>query len=129
MGLFFAWMIGESIVFYRWGKLGAPPTPGVLWQSSAVFAGLAVVSLYEPAKTFATITAFTYDLAILMQVVGKAPTATTGWPPPPITDPTVIMPPGKQQAAPAASPAGAGSTGPGGLRGTLKQRLSFIPGL
>jgi hypothetical protein len=125
MGLFFAWMIGESIVFYRWGKLGAPPTPGVLWQSSAVFAGLAVVSLYEPAKTFATITAFTYDLAILMQVVGKAPTATTGWPPPPITDPTVIMPPGKQSAA----SSGGGTAKSSGGGESIKQRLSFIPGL
>src|SRR5580700_11038000 len=71
MGLFFAWMIGESIVFYRWGKLHAPPTPGVLASSSIVFGALAVASLYQPAKTAATVAAFTYDLAILMQVVGK----------------------------------------------------------
>jgi hypothetical protein len=99
MGLFFAWAIGEGIVFYRWGKLKAPPTPGVLVQSSTVFAGLALISLYQPAKTFATITAVAYDLAILMQVLGKAPTQTTGWPPPAIADPTAIMPPGKAAAA------------------------------
>jgi hypothetical protein len=107
MGLFFAWVIGESVVFYRWGKLGAPPTPGVLVQSSALFAGLALVSLYQPARAFATVTAFGLDLAILMQVVGQAPTATTGWPPPAITDPTVIMPPGTA----AASSGGASSSG------------------
>jgi hypothetical protein len=107
MGLFFAWVIGESVVFYRWGKLKAPPTPGVLVQSSALFAGLALVSLYQPARTFATVTAFGLDLAILMQVVGQAPTATTGWPPPAITDPTVIMPPGTA----AASSGGASSSG------------------
>jgi|HubBroStandDraft_2_1064218.scaffolds.fasta_scaffold01796_24 hypothetical protein len=107
MGLFFAWMIGESIVFYRWGKLHAPPTPGVLASSSIVFGALAVASLYQPAKTAATVAAFTYDLAILMQVVGKAPTQTTGWPPPPITDVGAIMPPGKQAGAQS------GSTGTG----------------
>jgi hypothetical protein len=33
-----------------------------------------------------------------MQVVGKAPTQTTGWPPNQITDPTIIMPTGKPAA-------------------------------
>ena len=98
MSLFFAWAIGEGVIFYRWGKLKAPPTPGVLMQSSAVFAGLALIGLYQPAKTVATVTAFAYDLAILLQVVGKAPTQTTGWPPNPITDPTIIMPNGKPPA-------------------------------
>ena len=111
MGLFFAWMVGESIVFYRWGKLKAPPTPGVLVSSSIVFGGLALVSLYTPAKTFATITAFTYDLAILMQVVGKAPTQTTGWPPPQITSTTAILPDGTADSGadpPGGAPAGGG---------------------
>jgi hypothetical protein len=92
MGLFFAWAIGESIVFYRWGKQGAPPTPGVLVQSSALFAGLALISLYGPARTAATVTAYALDLAILLQVIGKAPETVTGWPPPPITDTSVVIP-------------------------------------
>jgi hypothetical protein len=92
MGLFAAWAIGESIVFYRWGKLGAPPTPGVLAASSALFGALAVISIYQPARVFATVTAFGLDLAILMQVIGKAPAATTGWPPPLITDINQVMP-------------------------------------
>lgn len=111
MGLFFAWAIGEGIVFYRWGKLKAPPTPGVLVQSSAVFAGLALISLYQPAKTFATITAVAYDLAVLMQVLGKAPTQTTGWPPPAITDPGVIIPTGAAASGGGSDAGGTASSG------------------
>ena len=74
MGLFFAWVIGESVVFYRWGKLGAPPTPGVLVQSSALFAGLALISLYQPARTFATVTeaalTCTAELAVTVTLLG-----------------------------------------------------------
>lgn len=105
MGVFFAWMIGESIVFYRWGKLGAPPTPGVLAMSSGLFAAAAVVSAYQPARTLATVAAFGVDLAVLLQVVGKAPSAVTGWPPPMISDPAAILPNGRTPAA-----AGSGSS-------------------
>ena len=114
MGLFFAWAIGESVIFYRWGKLGAPPTPGVLVQSSALFAALALLSVYQPARTFATVAAFGLDLAVLMQVIGKAPEGVTGWPPPPITDPTAIMPPGASGSA--ASSAGGGTAAPAGKK-------------
>jgi hypothetical protein len=109
MGLFLAWAVGEGIIFYRWGKLGAPPTPGVLALSSALYAGLAVAAEIPNAKTVVTAFAWAVDVAILMQVLGKAPTGTTGWPPPLIDDATVIMPPGasasssSSAAAPAAS--------------------------
>jgi hypothetical protein len=108
-GFFLAWMAGEAIIFYRWGKLGAPPTPGVLALSSGLFLGLAVIGEYKPARPAVTAFAFAVDLAILMQVLGIAPTGTTGWPPALIDDPSVIMPTGAAAAAPAA---GAGSTAP-----------------
>lgn len=93
-GLFFAWAIGEGIIFYRWGKLGAPPTPGVLAMSSGLFLGLAVLAEYRPTRPAVTAFAFAVDLAILLQVIGKAPSGVTGWPPAEINDPTSILPPG-----------------------------------
>jgi hypothetical protein len=94
-GLFFAWAIGEGIIGYRWAKLKAPPTPGVLLIASGIFLGCAILAEYSPARPLATAFAFTVDLGVLMQVVGKAPTATTGWPPPSINDPSVLLPSGK----------------------------------
>jgi hypothetical protein len=99
VGLFFAWMIGESVIFYRWYKLGAPPTPGVLAMSSGLFAACAVISAYPPARTAATAFAFAVDLGVLLQVTGKAPVGVTGWPPPLIDDPSVIIPTGPNSAA------------------------------
>ncbi len=110
-GLFFAWAAGEGIIFYRWGRLGAPPTPGVLAMSTALFLGLAVIGEYRPARPVVTAFAFAVDLAILLQVVGKAPTGITGWPPNLITDPGAILPPGaSSSSSSASSPSGSGST-------------------
>jgi hypothetical protein len=102
---FLAWAAGEAIIFYRWGKLGAPPTPGVIALSSGLFLGLAVIGEYKPARPVITAFAWAVDAAILMQVLGKAPAGTTGWPPALIDDPTVILPAGKAAAAPAAGAA------------------------
>lgn len=109
-GFFLAWAAGEAIIFYRWGKLGAPPTPGVLALSSGLYAGLAVIGEYKPARPVVTAFAWAVNAAILMQVLGKAPTGTTGWPPPLIDDATVILPPGAG-AAPGAAAAAAPSSG------------------
>ena len=108
-GFVLAWGFGEGIVVYRWVKLKAPPTPGALLWSSVLFAALAVVAQYQPARTTATVAAWGLDLAILLQVVGKAPQGVTGWPPPEITDPTVILPNGASGAVPAPAAAGAGA--------------------
>lgn len=97
-GLFFAWAVGEGIIGYRWAKLKAPPTPGVLMVASGLFLGCAILAEYGPAKNLATAFAWAVDLGVLMQVVGKAPTATTGWPPPAIDDPSVVLPTGKSPA-------------------------------
>jgi len=93
-GLVLAWAVGESVLVYRWAKLGAPPTPGVLALSSAIWLGCAAVATYQPARAAATAFAWAVDLAVLMQVIGKTPDAATGWPPPPIDDPTIILPSG-----------------------------------
>jgi len=97
-GFVLAWLVGESIVVYRWVKLKAPPPPGALLLSSGLFVGLAIVGQYEPARTTATVTAWALDLAILLQVIGKAPSGVTGWPPPLIDDPSVILPNGTPAA-------------------------------
>jgi hypothetical protein len=99
-GFFLAWAAGQGIIFYRWAKLGAPPTPGVLALASGLYVGLAVVGdVYRPARPVVTAFAWAVDAAILMQVLGKAPTGTTGWPPALIDDATVIMPPGAADKA------------------------------
>jgi len=98
-GFVLAWLVGESIVVYRWVKLKAPPPPGALALSSGLFVALAAVGTYQPARTTATVTAWALDLAILLQVIGKTPSGKTGWPPPLIDDPTVILPFGAGAAA------------------------------
>lgn len=99
MGLFVAaWLLGEGIVVYRWKKAGAPPTPGALLQASLIFVGLAVLGDYPPARGLATATAVAVDLAILIQVLGKAPAGVTGWPPPVMGDAATSVFPGPGSA-------------------------------
>jgi hypothetical protein len=76
-----AWLAAEGIVVYRWVKLKAPPTPGALALPSGLFVGLALLADYPPARGFAIAMAAGVDLAVLVQVLGKAPTGATGWPP------------------------------------------------
>lgn len=104
MGLFVAaWLFAEGLVIYRWGKLGAPPPPGALLKASGIFIGLAVLAEYPPARNLATAFAVGVDLAVAMQVLGKAPSGVTGWPPPVMDNATTsVFPsgPGSQQPAP-----------------------------
>lgn len=81
MGLFFAWAVGEGIIAWRWIKAKAPPTPGALILPAGLFLALAVIGEYRPARGAATLFAWSVDLAILLQVVGKNPGVKTGWPP------------------------------------------------
>jgi hypothetical protein len=119
MGLFFAWAVGEGIIVYRWIKNGAPPTPGALALPAALYLGLAVIGEYAPAKSTVTLFAWAVDLAIALQVVGKDPKETTGWPPPAI--PAGVFLPGgtaaaastTSTAAPAAAPSSGASGGSG----------------
>ena len=102
MGLFVAaWLFGEGVVVYRWKKLGAPPTPGALLWPSVIFAALAVLADYPPARGTAAALAVAVDLGVLMQVLGKAPSGVTGWPPAVMDNATsVVFPsgPSSQQA-------------------------------
>jgi hypothetical protein len=89
---FFAWAIGEGFIIWRWVRAGAPPTPGALLLPSGLFLGLAILAEYQPIHGVVTMFAFALDVAVALQIVGKSPGQVTGWPPPMINDPTVILP-------------------------------------
>jgi len=110
MGLFFAWAVGEGIIAYRWIKNGAPPTPGALALPAGLYLGLAVLAEYGPAKNVATLFAWSVDLAILLQVVGKEPKQATGWPPLAI-GPGVLLPGGSPASTASNTTAAATGTG------------------
>lgn len=114
MGLFmFAWLVGEGIIVYRWFKAGAPPTPGALLMPSAIYLALAVLAEHEPARFTATALAWGVDVAVLLQIIGKEPGQVTGWPPPMITDTSVVFPSGTSAAAkPSSSAASSAPAGP-----------------
>jgi hypothetical protein len=127
-GFVLAWLAGESIVIWRWAKLKTPPPPGALALSSGLFLGLAVIGQYQPARTTVTLTAWALDLAILLQVIGKTPSGKTGWPPPLIDNPAVILPAGTSSAAPsaqgtAASPAAAAPAPSGSKGGSILKNI------
>jgi hypothetical protein len=119
-GLVLAWLAGESVLVWRWAKAGAPPTPGALLLSSGVFAGLALLGQAQQARTLAATLAWGYDLAIFLQVAGQGKVAqATGWPPPMITDPSVILPSGRAHgSSPGANP----SNTPAAVGGANKAR-------
>jgi len=101
MGLFTAaWLLAQGIVTYRWARLKAPPTPGALLWPSVIFVGLAVLADYPPARGTATALAVGVDLAVLMKVLGKAPSGVTGWPPLVMPDATTsVFPSGASQSS------------------------------
>lgn len=106
-GLILAWAAAEGIVIYRWVKAGAPPTPGSLLAVSGFFALLGALAVYPPARPTASLIGVGIDIAALLQVLpGSQKVTGTGWPPPLITDPSVVVPP--SAAANAGSSAGAG---------------------
>lgn len=118
-----AWLVGEGIVVWRWGKAGAPPTPGALALSSGFFALLGVVASIAPASRGAmTALAVGVDVAALLQVLpGSKVHQQTGWPPPLITDPSVLLPTGSAHGgAGGSSGAGNPSNTPGAVGGANK---------
>lgn len=131
MGLFFAWAVGEGIIAYRWIKAKAPPTPGALLLPTALYLSLAVLAEYRPARGVATAFAWSVNLAILLQVVGKDPKQVTGWPPPKM-QPTQIWPGGANAPATSAkTPQSAAAKAASGsnISGTIIKDISELPGL
>jgi hypothetical protein len=116
VGLFaFAWIAGEGLIIWRWIKNGAPPAPGALLLPSGVYLALGILAHYQPAQMTATLLAWGFDAAVLLQVVGKDPKQTTGWPPPMIDNPAVLLPNGAS-SAPATTTAN--TSGAAGAAGT-----------
>jgi len=120
-----AWIVGEGLVVTRTVKRGAPPTPGQLAAVSGFFALLAVLATYKPAAPVAGLIAVGIDIAAFLQLLpgtGTPATQTKAWPPPKITDPTVLLPGGGSSAAAGGGgPAynnGPGGTAPGATPGT-----------
>ena len=76
-GITIAWLIGEGIICWREvAGCHRPPMPGALIASSVIFAGLAVLAEYQPARTAATLMAFGLDIAAWL----KAPYITSTCP-------------------------------------------------
>jgi hypothetical protein len=127
-GFAMAWLLGEGIVTWRWIKAGAPPTPGSIALSSGFFVLLGLVAASNRAAVPAmTALAFGVDIAALLQVLpGSAVHPATGWPPPLITDNTIILPTGHSHAAPAPYGNQSGGSGPGGT--TPKGPNTLPPG-
>jgi hypothetical protein len=123
VGIVLAWLIGEGIITYRWAKAGAPPTPGTLAQASGFFALCAILHEYPPARTVAVLLAVGVDAAAFLQILGHAPAKQdTGWPPPMISDPTALLPPG------AAAPAAGGSAPAAGTQAPSGKKWNFWTG-
>jgi hypothetical protein len=75
-GFVAAWAVGEGIIIYRAvSKNHAPPMPGALLWSSALFVMLALVAESEAARPLATTLAWGFDIAALLNLF---PTVTGG---------------------------------------------------
>lgn len=68
-GITLAWAIGEAIIITRQiSREHHPPVPGTLLASSGLFALLALLAEYGPARPAATLLAFGVDIAAWLQM-------------------------------------------------------------
>ena len=75
-GLVAAWAVGEGIVIYRaWKRRKAPPMPGQLLATSALFVMLALLAASDRARGLAVALAWGFDLAAFLNL---APAVITG---------------------------------------------------
>lgn len=82
-GITLAWAIGEAIIITRQiSREHHPPVPGTLLASSGLFALLALLAEYGPARPAATLLAFGVDIAAWLQMPYITPPASQGKPAP-----------------------------------------------
>lgn len=79
-GLVAAWAVGEGIIVYRaFKRTHAPPMPGMLLASSALFVMLGLLAESDTARPLAVALAWGFDLAAFMnlapQITGGGATA------------------------------------------------------
>jgi hypothetical protein len=68
-GITLAWLIGEAIIITRQvNKQHHPPVPGALLASSGLFALLAIIAEYPPARPAMTLLAFGVDIAAWLEM-------------------------------------------------------------
>jgi hypothetical protein len=75
-GITLAWLIGEAIIITRQvNKQHHPPVPGALLGSSGLFALLAIIAEYPPARPAMTLLAFGVDIAAWLEMPYITPAA------------------------------------------------------
>lgn len=126
MGAFvLAWLFGEGLIAWRSASQDhMPPSPRQLLLASGLFAGLAVLGEYGPARTVAAGFAWAVDLAVLLRVLPGSGDAAAiqsgkgvkGWSSIGMAGNTVIIPDGTDASAQLAALPGV-TTGPGGGSG------------
>ena len=69
-GLVAAWAVGEGLIIYRaFRQTKAPPMPGQLLASSALFVMLALLAESDQARPLAVTLAWGFDLAAFLNLV------------------------------------------------------------
>jgi hypothetical protein len=126
-GFVLAWLFGEGLIAWRSvSQQKMPPSPRQLLLASGLFAGLAVLAEYQPARFTATAFAWAVYVAVLMKVLPgsgdpaaiKAGTA-SGWAGIGTAGNTVIIPDwGTDSAVIASEAPTATSSGSGGSGGS-----------
>lgn len=108
-GIVLAWAVGLGIFAWREAQIyHKPPVPGRILGGSLVFAALALIAEYEPARRAAVLAAWGFDVAIVFKAGPQALVSTTGF--------------GKSSPAGEGGGGGAGEGGGGSLGGGATQR-------
>lgn len=68
-GILLAWLVGIGVITWRGvAKYHKPVSPGQYMAASGVYVLLAVVAEWQPAATVATLMAWGFDLAVILQL-------------------------------------------------------------
>lgn len=72
-GMVLAWLTGLGVMSWRTAQeYHRPPVPGRILAASVVFAALALLAEYEPARRAAVLAAWGFDLAIVLKLPPSA---------------------------------------------------------